>query len=549
MAVTLTGAAGLFTILGKAFFVIDTTNTQRGLLTTEVQDVITQHENLADTVENQAVIAGLESSHTSYRQQQGLVNYMEAYCSRLIVELVNADNEQEKKDLRTAVNELITQMIGAGSETAPDDDVDASVVGATVAATAGNIGDLAIAVSPTRADGRNLENSFAEDIVVEISSTATQSVRFRGEVAESDRYSADWPKGSGSSRTVAAGEPSGGLLLNGGMDDEDDRANTPDDWILDVGVIGTTVKMTDYEAQTVIISLTPTSGYYTLTYTDVNSKAQTTVPIIYNAAGSAVQTALRNLKGLENVTVVQTGTTPNFTNTITFTKMDPPGNIGLLTSSNNFDVGSIAHAETIAATAHVYRDKALEIDSDGAELTAIKQAVAVAAETAYVFCGRFKVDAFPAAGVVTVDLTDGAGTVINDDQGTANSFTINPLSGGDLSTSAFTAITGFFRTPTSMPTGVIYLRIRITTAISATASLFVDEVDLRAATQLYKAGPFVGVFRGQTVPISTDTWTVTVTNDRAGLFQEHWFRAFGLDDLLLPSDNAGGETIVDTLIG
>lgn len=54
----------------------------------------------------------------------------------------------------------------------------------------------------------------------------------------------------------------------------------------------------DAETQTVTITGTPTGGTFTLTYS-----GQTTAAIAYNAAASAVQTALNNLSNLDGVTV------------------------------------------------------------------------------------------------------------------------------------------------------------------------------------------------------------------------------------------------------
>ena len=248
--------------------------------------------------------------------------------------------------------------------------------------------------------------------------------------------------------------------------------------------------------------------------------------------------------------VSTTGTSPNYTHTITFKGMDPPGNVGNLSSSNTFDVGSIAHAQTTAGSAHVYKDKAVEFDSDGAELTAIKQNITAAIEPRQVlgFNAYMKVDVFPAAGVITVDLVDGAGTVIQNAQNVNQSITIDPQSGGDLSTSAFTGVGGFFETPEDLPE-IVYLRIRISTAISSGTSLFIDEVVLDEAVNLYTGGPFALFFAGQTELSPDDTWTIAVANDRAGGFQEKFHQNFGFSDLLLPSDSAGGETIADTLIG
>lgn len=549
MAVTLIGAGGLFTTLGKIIFAEDTINTARGTtIQAEIEDAQDEFDNYANTLEFKEVLEGFNESQITYRDDDTPVIASRLLGNNLIVKLVNDDVRQPNDSLGNAMLELRTQMEGAGGETNPDDDVNASTAAVSVAAGSFNTGDGVVAVDITLGSGRNAENAYGEVIAGIIVDVTGTTISFAGEAVARSLLAAEWPQGSGS--TVSFTGVSGGLLSNGGMDDEDDRANTPDGWVVEVGTIGTTVLMSDYEVQTVIMSGTPTSGTYTLTYTSVDSDEQTTEPIVFNATQSQVQSALRALKGLGAITVVTTGTTPDFTHTITFNEMDPPGDIGLLTSAEETDSGSLAHAEVTAGTVHVYKDKALIIDSNGAELTAIRQDVTASLlpRAAYCFNAYMKVDAFPAAGVITVRLVDGAGSVINNVQGVANSFTINPLSGQDLSTSAFTAVNGWFQTPTVIPE-VVYLEIKTTTAISNTASLFIDEVTLVAGQPFYVGGPNVAVFSGQTPFGVRNTWDVTVTNDRAGKFQEAFFRnGYSRGTFLLPSDDAGGETINDNLI-
>ena len=160
------------------------------------------------------------------------------------------------------------------------------------------------------------------------------------------------------------------------------------------------------------------------------------------------------------------------------------------------------------------------------------------------------VDTFPAAGVVTIDLIDGiGGSVIADGQGTNNSFTVNPQSGGDLTEGAWVNVNGFFRMPAAIPS-LVYLRIRQSTAISSGTSLFLDDAAFRQATELYAGGPLVACFDGKTAFSIADKWTVTAGNGREGLLQEwFWRNQLVADGQLLPSDAAGGETIADTLIG
>ena len=101
------------------------------------------------------------------------------------------------------------------------------------------------------------------------------------EAPVTNRLAADWPEGSGISRTLTAVSAASSLLANGDFDDEDDLANAPDDWIASVATIGTTLKMTDYEVQEIVVSGTPTSGTWRIHWTNQASEAQTTArPVV-----------------------------------------------------------------------------------------------------------------------------------------------------------------------------------------------------------------------------------------------------------------------------
>lgn len=112
-----------------------------------------------------------------------------------------------------------------------------------------------------------------------------------------------------------------------------------------------TISTTTAEVQTVVISGTPTAGTYTLTFNA--GTALTTSALAYNASGATVQAALRLLPGLEKVTVVTTGSTPNFTHTVTMTAA--PSLLGSttppqMTNTDNTTGGAhaIANATTVA---------------------------------------------------------------------------------------------------------------------------------------------------------------------------------------------------------
>lgn len=105
------------------------------------------------------------------------------------------------------------------------------------------------------------------------------------------------------------------------------------------------------ETQTVQISGSPTGGTYKL----ISSNFGTTADIPYNATASEVQTALRALPDLSNVTVTSTGTTPNYKHTIQFHRITTVVNPAELTSSNSLTGGTplIQHNTTQSGDAQV----------------------------------------------------------------------------------------------------------------------------------------------------------------------------------------------------
>lgn len=185
----------------------------------------------------------------------------------------------------------------------------------------------------------------------------------------------------------------------------------------------------------------------------------------------------------------------------------------------------------------------------GATLTAIYQAVSVLSSTPYALGFWIYLSGVPAAGVLTVELVDSAGTVLTDDAGTNLSTTVT------LSSSAATTwipCSAVFITPRSLPSEV-RLRVRISTALSAGTNLFVDRIMLGAMTRAYTGGPYFGVLSGATPFAVRDAFTATVANNRGGAsynatFQALFDRFFGMRAIgvQLPSD--ASPNIADTLI-
>ncbi len=156
----------------------------------------------------------------------------------------------------------------------------------------------------------------------------------------------------------------------------------------------------------------------------------------------------------------------------------------------------------------------------------------------------FKMSSTPAAGVLKVALTDASGTVINDAQGTPNSFTLALTTVGFTS---WTSASWAFRTPAVLPAAT-YLSIKVTTAITTGSNLYIDRVGVVQMAPLYRAGPFVSVFSGNVNMLRGDTSFLAITNNYGGGFQELFQKLFNMTNagLILPS--SGSPTISDSLI-
>lgn len=156
-----------------------------------------------------------------------------------------------------------------------------------------------------------------------------------------------------------------------------------------------------------------------------------------------------------------------------------------------------------------------------------------------------EVAATAATGVLTVELVNDSGTVINDEQGVANSFTVDLTSLG----TTYVPQSGVFRLPANPP-DVVRLRFRISTDLTGD-NVLIDDICMAPLTAMYTGGPGFVIFSGATQFTRDDGWELDVDNDRPeflaswqGLFDRLFgMRQFGL---LLPS--SGSPNIDDALI-
>lgn len=183
--------------------------------------------------------------------------------------------------------------------------------------------------------------------------------------------------------------------------------------------------------------------------------------------------------------------------------------------------------------------------------------------TVYQFYCKIKADVVPAAGAIQFSLTDGSGTVINNNAGSANTIT-STVSG--FGSTAYQTVTGTFQTPTVMPENV-RLRIKASTKITTGSIVYMDYALLaQPDTQgngyggVYEGGPYISIFRGSVdlinfvSPTIGDYWTIAVSNNYASssptplsfniMFQQ--LLNMATMGLILPTSGAGTEA--NTLI-
>lgn len=531
----------LFTKIGKALYLADVT------VTATVTTIPTEAEDYTDTYATEpvdvfAAAGNIAAAQEAFKEAGGaLLSEIQTSVSDLIVAAVKADVSTPINSPDDAIDELITQFEDNSK------DLDKSAVSSAFAIVSAT-GNGVIVPSTKSIKGETLEFILAEVVTAKITAVATNGEATFALTSEAaiDPLDVDWPGGSEITLNLTSyvGASSANLIPNGDFSDIDDvDTNIPEDWIPTVATMGTTLKCSATEVQTITIAGTPTTGTYRILWVDSGSDQWSTEPLAYNASESDLQAALREIPGLEAVTVSTSGTTPNFTHTVTMTDVTNPAQF---TATNDFDTGTITPATTTGASASSIRGvHVLEFDSNGSQLTAVVVPVALEPSKVYDVSLLMSTDSAPAAGVFTVELLEGvAGTVIADDAGTNNSFTIDATA----LTTNMTNKTGTFITPKNMPANA-YLGIRISTAVSNTSSVYIDEAIMVPSTQLYPSGLYASAFTGRTRWKVGDKCTLTQTNDRGGEIHEWLDRFFDLSgrEIRFPTNTAPA-TQPDTLI-
>jgi hypothetical protein len=544
------GGSGLFDELGHLFYAEGVLDTARGTtIPAATLDVITGWKALGSDPTISGLIATLGPAQTTWQGAgAGYFSALQTCGSQLIVNMVNNDTPLSPSNLTNALTELIAQMV------ADSQSVKSCIVGASVSIGAGNYGDGVLLFSTLDGEGRRLEYLPEETLTATVQAAGNAvGVRIVGDPSVNANSQA-WPAGSGANSTVTtvdAATTARNFVTNGGFETSTVLANAPDSWIISVGTPGTQIFMPAPEVQQVAVG--GSGGAFLLRFTDKTGTTQSTVPIPAGSSAATVQSALRALNNLSLVTVTSIGTVPYLTYTITF--IGYGGALTLLAGTNELTgSSSLIITRVSAGTGQVFSGGgSLWLLSDGVTEPAINSAITgLSPLTPYAVSIWASVDFVPLSGVVTVELINGInGSVIENAQGNPNSFTFSAtaLTGTWAHVSTVASTKCVFQTPANVPS-VVYLRIRVSTAIDSGKSLFLDQVALSPMNQVSAGGLFLAGFKGSKPFAAGDGFTVTTTNDLGGKVQTYCNRFFAMASLglILPSVTTGGQTIPESVI-
>lgn len=520
MTVDIDSGTGLFDRLGKLGHVLNVLNEFVGGsaaadLPTELGDALAKYDGASNDVRSAvaSLLSGLEDHQNLAVTFRDL---LKSAAQSTLVEMVDADKPLTQRTVTAALDELIRQM-NENSET-----VDASEPSIASLAYGPRYGSItgATQANPVviTSNSHGLSNGDIVSIASVVGMTEINDRQFVVSGATTNTFQLLGEDGTGHTAYT-----SGGIW----------RSSVGNGVVIASIKDGQGRNLENALAEDIVakVSSNTTAGAETGTLKGEDARGGDKVSHLW-PAGSGASTSFTVLspstKGF-----LTNGTFENFT----------------ANAPNNWDIDTgVAGTDILEETSTVYRGSgALEFDGDGSTLTGISQDLSsksLVSRTPYPVHVRVKVDVAPAAGVLVVDLYDGS-SVISDDQGDANSLSI------DLTTigTTYVAQTAVFRLPEPVP-GTVKIRLRLSTALSNTSSVFIDDLLFGPAmTQVYAAGPYVALVRGDTNFAVDDAFVITVTNAREGEFQELFDKLFQLPTKLLPSATGGSETIDDSLIG
>jgi len=623
---------GLFNVQGPLLSAIDAAFLASGTtIQAKIDTALETASNLGGSgVEYEELIARLIPYTSGYRSGSNSFGANLATTARgLLPVFYEQDKGASPLTTTAALEELIDQMTTGGYY------VDANTVTGTAAESASNLGDVKVGVSVLDGKGYTIQGILAETITVEAASDGTSNLTTTGTRPAYGTLTDNWPGGSALAGSLRVSSPGQGLLGQTEWTDND-VPNTPDGWILQTGVAGTDVFVTNVAIQHVIISGTPTGGSYTLQWRDSNDIPRSTVPIAYNATSGTVQTALRAIPGLEQVTVATTGSTPNYTHAVTMT--GTPGGSDLLFTTDNLTGGS-ARIDVVTdryGDDNTFSGRALRLDSDGSTKIDMYRPITVTHDTVYaVHCAIAIADDPPESSTSSSSSGSESSSSSSSDsssqstsssssssqstsssesssssssssstssssssQSSASSQSSSSQSSSSSSASGSMSYSSESSSSSSQSTNELrfqlvdriegqsvldvagndseyrvdldalavgqnritffvrakyyprrlYFRIHLNDPPDAAKSVYIDNLCMVQATELYDGGPYAAAFAGRQAVKEDDTWTLTLANDNGGKWSTWYERLYGMSAAGLRLPTSGTINIPDTLI-
>ena len=472
--------------------------------------------------------------------------------SNVIVSPMRAFLVQEvKEDLGKTVNfneamtELLDQLDASGNT------VESSTTSSSVTAGGGNTGDGQLFISTKFYDGTDSQLLIDEDLLLTctvVDQDGNRTFTGKGDEAYA-KLDGNYPGGTGRSYSITPyrldNSNVDNFISTSNFSTADTYATTqPANWLAyDADATGS---LTNYVTQDIEITNSPTGGYYNIVlYEKGGTKQLVSENISYASNGDSVQSSLRKLPGYSQVTVTSTGTSPNFTHTITFVGTE----YAYAAVVREFLTGGSGAPYSVVSalvTDGEFRTagRSLKIDGDGSEQTDYYQKVTLEKDSVYFAHALIKETTSITSGTLNLSLVDSpGGTVLQDRQGNNNtgSVTLSSLSAG------WNHFGVFFRTSNDLPESV-YLRLNCATAIDASGTLCVDTVRLLPAAQFYNGGPYYCLFEGDTNFELNDTFTIGVNNNYSGEIQQWFDRIYDVRNFRRQLPHSGSPTYADTLI-
>lgn len=239
MAITMIGAGGLFTRLGKLVGLLNDINTFRGGTSSgqfvkAVTDALAQVDG--DTAAIRATLQGILTGYPS--AQAGLTamqQLVKTAAANLLVTQVNNDTPLYQQTTPYALAVLKSQMLSGGYYVNPN------TVSATVTPGGSNAGNGSIICDTRDKYGYQLDNLLAESIAVTCTSesSAAGTLQLLGTLPQADPLNWAWPAGSGCNKSLTSVDPAANAAYIAGGNFDSFTANLPNGWTASVGTAGT----------------------------------------------------------------------------------------------------------------------------------------------------------------------------------------------------------------------------------------------------------------------------------------------------------------------